>query len=212
VRFVSYPPQGYGPQGYQPYGPPPPGYGPYPLQRPSTALAYITAIVFIVCGVLSLILAIVGWDGADLDNVKMVVALVGAAFSDDVTGNLDFAISVTMSVACTTLTFALILFARLEFVRWILAIVGALVTAYYVYAIIDILSTDGGGEFVAMPLVAWLLWLGATVLAVLPATGRAMRRRSQAGPSGPPGPPGYPPAGYPPPGYPPQSTGYPPQY
>lgn len=199
MRFVSYPPQGYGPQGYQPYGPPPPGYGPYPPQRPSTALAYVTAIVFIVCGVLALILAIVGWEGVDLDNVKMVVALVGAAFSEDVTGNIDFAIAVTMSVACTTLTFALILFARLEFVRWILAIVGALVTAYYIYAIIDILSTDGGGEFIAMPLVSWFLWLAATVLAILPATGRAMRRRQQ-----PAGPPGYPPAGYPPPGYPQQ--------
>jgi hypothetical protein len=157
--------------------------------------------VFIVCGVLALILAIVGWDGVTLDNVKMAVALVGAAFTEDVTGNIDFAIAVTMSVACTTLTFALILFARLEFVRWILAIVGALVTAYYIYAIIDILSTDGGGEVIAMPLVSWVLWLGATVLAILPATGRAMRRRQPVGPAGPPSPPGYPPAGYPPPGY-----------
>jgi hypothetical protein len=190
VRFVSYPPQGYGPQGYQPYGPPPPGYGPYGYQ-PSTGLAYITAIVFIVCGALSLMLAIVGWNGSS-DSPEMMAALVGVAFTEDLTGNADFAISATMTVACTTLTFALILFARLEFVRWILAVVGALVTIYYIYAIIWLLSHDAG-KYIAMVLVAWLLWLAATVLAVLPATGRAMRRRQQ--PMGPP--PGYPPPGYP---------------
>lgn len=194
MRFVSYPPQGYGPPGYQPYGPPPPGYGPYAYGRPSTALAYVTAIVFIVCGVLTLILAIVGWNGSG-ETPTMLIALVGAAFTDDVTGNIDFAVSATMTVACTTLTFALIQFARLEFVRWILAIVGALVTAYYIYAIIWVLSNDVG-KYIAMVLVAFLLWLGATILAVLPATGRAMRRR-QPTPMGPP-------AGYPPPGYPPQ--------
>ncbi|HEX6357506.1 hypothetical protein [Actinophytocola sp.] len=189
---MSYPPQGYGPQGYPPYGPPPPGYAPYGYGRPSTALAYITAIVFVVCGVLALILAIVGWRGVQGDNQIMVAAMVGAAFSEDLTGNFDFAVSLTMSVACTTMTFALLLFARLEFVRWILAVVGALTTAYYIYAIIWLLSNDGG-EVIAMVLVSWLLWLAATVLAVLPATGRAMRRRQQ-----PAGMPGYPPPGYPP--------------
>jgi hypothetical protein len=73
-------------------------------------------------------------------------------------------------------------------------VVGALTTVYYIYAIIWILSNDGG-EVIAMALVSWLLWLAATVLAVLPATGRAMRRRQPAGPPGypQPGPPGYPP-------------------
>jgi hypothetical protein len=189
VRFVSYPPQGYGPQGYQPYGPPPSGYPPYGPGRPSTAFAYVTAIVFIVCGAISLMLAIVGWDGT-ADSLTMLTALVGAAFTEETTGNVDFAISVTMSVACTTLLFAALLFARLEFARWILAIVGALTTAYYLYAIIWVLSHDGG-EYIAMVLVSWLLWLVGTVLAILPATGRAMRRRR------PTGPPGYPPPGYP---------------
>jgi hypothetical protein len=193
VRFVSYPPQGYGPQGYQPYGPPPSGYPPYGFGRPSTVLAYVTAIVFVVCGALSLMLAIVGWNGTS-DSLTMLAALVGAAFTEEATGNVDFAVSVTMSVACTTLLFAALLFARLEFVRWILAILGALTTAYYLYAIIWVLSHDGG-EFIAMVLVSWLLWLAGTVLAILPATGRAMRRR-------PTGPAGYPPGGYPPPGYP----------
>ncbi len=186
MRFVSYPPQGYGPQGYQPYGASPPGHGAYGYGRPpSPALAYVTAVAFIVCGGLALVLAIVGWDGTS-DEVTMVAALVGMAFTDDLTGNVDFAVSATMTAACSALLFGLVLFARLEFVRWVLAVVGALVTAYYVYAIIWILSNDGG-EFIAMALVSWLLWLGATVLAVLPATGRAMRRHQH------PGYPGYPP-------------------
>jgi hypothetical protein len=192
---VSYPPQGYGPQGYPPYGPPPPGYPPYGYGRPSPALAYITATVFIVCGILALILALVGWSGPSENNLDLVVATIGLAFSDDITGNVDFAISATMTAACSTLTFALVLFARLEFVRWILAVIGALVTAYYIYAIIDLLSNDGG-EYIAMVLVSFLLWLIATVLAVLPATGRAMRRKQQQ-PFGPP--PMGPPPGYPPP-------------
>lgn len=205
MRFVSYPPPGYGPQGYQSYGPPPPGYGPYG-GRPSTALAYVTAVVFVVCGGLALTLAIIGWDGSS-DSVTMLLALVGAAFSEEVTSNLDFAISVSMTVACTTLLFALILFARLGFVRWILAVIGALVSAYYIYAIIWVLSHDGG-EYIAMVLVSFVLWLAATVFAILPATGRAMRGRQAPPPSYPQ--PGYPQAG---PGY-PQSgpPGYPRQY
>jgi hypothetical protein len=178
VRFVSYPPQGHGPQGYSPYGPPPPGYGPYGYGRPGPALAYVTAIAFVVLGALALMLAINGWDGTS-DNGTLVAALVGVAFTEDLTGNVDFAISATMSVACSSILFGLAMFARLEFVRWLLAVVGALMTAYYLYAIIWILSNDGG-EFVAMALVSWVLWLAATVLAVLPATGRAMRGRGQA--------------------------------
>jgi hypothetical protein len=96
-----------------------------------------------------------------------------------------------MSVACSSILFGLVMFARLEFVRWILAVIGSLVTVYYLYAIIWILSNDGG-EVIAMALVSWVLWLAATVVAVLPATGRAMRGR---------GPSPYP-----------QQTGYPQQY
>jgi hypothetical protein len=186
VRFVSYPPQGYGPQGFQPYGTPPPGYPPYGYGygRPSTALAYVTAIVFLVCGGLALMAAIVSWDGTT-DSVAIVLSVIGFAFKPDNRTNFDFAIVITMIVACTTLLFGALMFARLEFVRWILAVLGALVTAYYTYAIIRILSNDAG-EFVAVALIAWVVWLTGTVLAVLPATGRAMRRRQ----------PAYPPAGY----------------
>lgn len=168
MRFVSYGPQ-YGPPGYGP-----PGYG--PPQRygpPGNAMAYVCAVLFLVCGVLALITAIVSWDGST-DNVDLLVATIGAAFSGEVTGNIDFAVSVTMTVACSTLVFALVLFARLDFVRWILAFIGGVVTIYYVYAIIKILS-DGGGEFIAMILVSFVLWAAATVLVLLPATGRAMR-------------------------------------
>ena len=207
MRFVSYPPQGYGPQGYPSYGPPPPGYGPYGYGQPSKTPAFIAAILFIVCGALAIMAAIVGWDG-EADSPEMILALIGIAFKGDLTSNFDYAIAVTMSVACTTILFGLVLFTRLEFVRWILGVLGALVTVYYIYAIIWVLSHDGG-EYIAMVLVSWLLWLAATVLVLLPVTGRAMRKRT------PPGPPGYPPQqGYP--GYPPQQgyppSGYPPQY
>jgi len=177
VPIVSYPPQGHPPGGYQPYGPPPPGYGQYPSYGgpPSTALAYVSALVFLVCGGLALMLAIIGWDGSS-DNPDMIAALIGVAFSDDLTGNADFAISTTLSVACTTLTFGLVLISRLGFVRWILGFVGGVVTLYYVYAIIWLLSNDAG-EVISMTLVSWVLWLTATVLVVLPQTGRAMRRR-----------------------------------
>ncbi len=190
MRIVSYPPQGHGPQGYQPYGAPPPGYHPYGYGGPpSPALGYVTAVLFVVCGGLALMLAITGWSGSSEDP-DLTVALIGLAFTDDITGNVDFAISATMTAACTALTFGLVMFARLEFVRWILAVVGGIVTVYYVYAIIWILS-EGAGEYIAMPLVSWLLWLGATVVAVLPQTGRAMRRRRQ--PVQQSYPPGYPP-------------------
>lgn len=198
MPIVSYPPQGYGPQGYQPYGPPPPGYGPYGYGvRPSTALAYVTAIVFVVCGGLALMLAIIGWNGSS-DNPDMMAALIGVAFTEDLTGNVDFAISATMTVACTTLTFGLAMFSRVEFVRWVLAVVGGIVTVYYIYGIIWLLTNDAG-KFVAMALVSWLLWLGATVVAVLPQTGRAMRGKQRAFQQFQQG--GYPP---PPPGYPPR--------
>jgi hypothetical protein len=200
---VSYgPPPGYPQPQYGPqYGPPQgyPGYGPPGRYGPpSNALAYVSAGVFLICGVLALVTAIIGWDGTS-DNVDMVVAMVGAAFSGDITGNGDFAVSTSMSVACSTLTFALLLFTRLDVFRWLLAFIGALVTVYYLYAIIKLLS-DGGGRFIAMILVSFLAWTAATVLVLLPATGRAMRgyhrKLAQYSPQ------------YPAP-YPPQQTGYP---
>jgi hypothetical protein len=195
---VSYgPPPGY-PQQPQ-YGPPPgyPGYGPpQTYGPPSTALAYISALLFIVCGALALVATIIGWDGS-AESPDLVIAIPGLAFSDDITGNVDFAISTGMTVACTTLTFAALLLFRLDFVRWVLGVVGALVTVYYVYAIIKLLS-DGGGRYVAMVIVSFALWAAATVVVLLAATGRAMRgyQRKLAH---------YPPQQQ----YPPQQMGYP---
>lgn len=167
---MSYPPQ----SGHYP---PPPGYypygGPYRPAGPNNALAYVCGGLFLVGGVLALVIALEGWDGTS-DNVDLLVALIGAAFNEETTGNVDFAISVTMSVACTSATFALVLFARLDFARWILAFVGGLVTVYYLYATIKLLA-DGGGRYIAMILVSLLLWASATVLVLLPGTARAMR-------------------------------------
>lgn len=154
-------------------------------------MAYVAGLLFVLCGGLALMLAIIGWEGTS-DNATMLAALVGLAFSDDLTGNIDFAIAVTMSVACTSIVFGLVMFARLEFVRWILGFVGGVVTVYYIYAIIWILSNDGG-EFIAMALVSLLLWLSATVLVLLPHTGRAMRGYQRKLMGGPPGYQGYPP-------------------
>jgi hypothetical protein len=200
----GYPQNPYGQQYAQPYGQPYgqgygaqpgyPGYGP-PGGAPSAALAYISAGVFLICGILALVTAIIGWDGQpSLDTIDIVVAMIGAAFSEEITGNVDFAVSVTMSVACTTLVFALVLFARLDFVRWLLGFIGGLVTVYYVYATIKLLSNDGG-EFIAMILVSLLAWAAATVLVLLPGTGRAMRgyqRKLGQYPQYPAQPTGYP--------------------
>jgi hypothetical protein len=196
----GYPQNPYGQQYGQPYGqgygaqPGYPGYG-SPGGAPSTALAYISAIVFLICGILALVTAIVGWDGLSLDNIDIAVATVGFAFSEDLTGNIDFAIAATMTVACSTLVFALVLLARLDFVRWLLAFIGGLVTVYYLYATIKVLSEEGGGEVIAMILVSLLAWAAATVLVLLPGTGRAMRgyqRKLGQYPQYPAQPMGYP--------------------
>ena len=179
---------------------PPPGYGPYRPPGPNNTPAFLAAGAFLICGVLALVVAIVGWSGSS-DNPDLAVALIGLAFSDDLTGNADFAISFTMSVACTTLTFALVLIARLDWVRWLLGFVGALTSVYYLYAIIWLIS-ENGEDYIAMVIVSFLLWTAATVVVLLPHTGRAMRgyqrKVAQFGQQPYPYPPQqqYPPGGY----------------
>jgi hypothetical protein len=153
--------------------------------------------VFVVCAVFALVAALINWSGPS-GSPEMLLTVIGVAFKPENKTNFDFAIVISMIVAGTTLLFAVLMFARLEFVRWVLAVLGALITVYYIYDIIWILSHDGG-RYIALALVAWLLWLAGTVLAILPATGRAMRHRQPGGPPGypPAGPPGYPPPGYP---------------
>jgi hypothetical protein len=180
----------YGPQ--PGHYPPPPGYGPYRPPGPNNAYAYVSAGLFLIGGMLALIAAIVGWDGQS-ENPDVAMAMVGLAFSDDLTGNVDAAVAITISVACTAILFALLLFARLDLVRWLLGFVGGLVTVYYLYAIIKLLADDLA-EFIAMVIVSFLVWTAATVVVLLPQTGHAMRgyqrKLAQYG-YGQPAPPGY---------------------
>ena len=147
----------------------------YYYQRPpSTVPAYVTAGLFIACSLLSFVLAALGWNG--IDNPHAIAAVIGMLYSGKVTGNVDFGISMTMTVACTTITFALILLARLSFARWFLAALGGLVSAYYASAVVYIV-VHGAISYVALPLLALMLWAAATAMALLPLTMRAMRRR-----------------------------------
>ncbi len=157
------------------YGAPPPGYGYYPPGKPPVALAYVGATIFVVCAGLAMTFAFISWDGTT-DNAHVLAAVFGMAFSDDLTGNVDFAITASMIIAGVTLLFALLFFARLEPVRWILGIIGGIVTAYYLYALIWLLSNDAA-KYIGLAALAFLLWLSATVITLLPATGRAMRGR-----------------------------------
>jgi hypothetical protein len=141
-------------------------------RRPSTAPAYITAVLFLGCALLSFILAFVSWDGTG--SPYALAGVIGMLYSGRLTGNVDFAISTTMTVACTTVTFAGILLGRLAFARWFLAGLGGLVVAYYACAVIY-LVVRGGAQYVAVPVLAMLLWAAATAMALLPFTAKAMR-------------------------------------
>ncbi|MFF5985590.1 hypothetical protein [Prauserella flavalba] len=170
------------PYGYPQQPPPgygyPPGYGP---QRPSTAMAYVAAAFCVPAIAFTYIVAALSWSGPSADNVDALVATLGVAFSDDITGNVDFAISFSISFASTMALFAVLLCFRLGFVRWIIAVLTGIAVVYYIYAIIDLLSNDGG-DYVGMPIVALLLWVIPLVGAVLPVTGRAMRGARQGPP------------------------------
>jgi hypothetical protein len=159
---MSYPGPGW-PQ--PPYG----GHAP----RPNTAPAYIAAALFFLCAVFSLVVSIISWDGTT-SSVEAVISVPGMAFSEDITGNIDFGISTGISVACTFTLFAILLAARLAFARWILVVLGAVVVLYYIYAVIKVLA-DGGGEFIAALALSLVLWLLAEVVVLLPPVGAAMR-------------------------------------
>ncbi|WP_053205169.1 hypothetical protein [Jiangella muralis] len=166
----GYPPQPgyYAPPGQQPYG-----YAPYPpaQHRPATPMPiYLTAALFLACGLFTLIIALTNWFGSP--GPGMTAALVGVAFSGDITGNIDFAVSASMTVACTTLTVAVVLLFKLAFARWILVGLGGLVIIAYFVGIID-LASNGGGRYIALPIVAMVLWIGSVVVALLPVTNRA---------------------------------------
>jgi hypothetical protein len=149
------------------------GY-PRPVYGQRTAPAYGAAALFFACAILSFVLAAVSWDG--VVSPHFGAAVIGVVFSNRLTGNIDFGISATMTVACTTLTCAAVLVARLAFARWILIGIGAIVSVYYVIALVYLLSIDAA-RFVGGVLIALFLWLAATVISALPTTARAMRGR-----------------------------------
>jgi hypothetical protein len=156
------------------YGPVPwdPGY-PQPVYRPSTAPAYAAAAIFGACSLLSFVLAVASWSGTG--NLHFTAAVIGVVFSESLTGNIDFGISATMTVACSTLTFAALLTTRLGFIRWILVSIGAIVSVYYVVALVYLVSHDAG-RYVSVALLSLFLWASATTIGALPSTARAMRR------------------------------------
>jgi len=152
---------------------------PYPQpvrRRPSTLPAYVTAGLFLLCSVEALLIGIALWAGSR--NTFLLAGAVGMVFSGKVTGNIDFGVSATMTIGCTTFTFAAIMFSRLPVVRWVLAGLGGLMVAYYASAIIFIV-VRAPAELVVVPLLSLLAWTLATAAAMLPFTGRALRSGGQ---------------------------------
>ncbi|MCR3721278.1 MULTISPECIES: hypothetical protein [Prauserella salsuginis group] len=204
-----------------PYGAPgapgAPGYG-YPQagfapRKPSTAMAYVTAIAFLPAVVILYISATVSTDsslGSEF-AAYMRMTLTGLAFVDISTDIVDAIIAVTFSYASTLLLFVGLLFARLGFARWIAAGLGFLGFAYYLFAPIKFTligyeiavegqtyETEVPFEYMIFSVIVAVVLLAASIMAVLPATGCAMRGGK---PKQPQAPPGYGPPGYGPPGY-----------
>ncbi|MEU6645923.1 hypothetical protein ABZ863_25710 [Saccharomonospora sp. NPDC046836] len=177
--YQQQPPYPQQPYGYG-YGPPP-GYG-YP-HKPSTAMAYVAAGLFVPVIAFTYIVVAISWDGTPESegDLHALVSVLGVAFSDDITGNVDFAITLSMIFASVTTLFAVLLACRLRAVRWVLVYLAANAVLYYLYAITDLLSNEAG-DYVLLPIVALLLWVVPLVVATLPATGRAIRSARPAGP------------------------------
>ncbi|KOV82293.1 hypothetical protein [Nocardia sp. NRRL S-836] len=105
---------------------------------------------------------------------EAAVALLGLALPRSVIGNGDPAIVATYVAGGVVLLFAVLLFARLGFARWVLAALGFVITAYYVFVVVR-MATTYVSSFLVVPVIALLLWLTAVVVSVLPVVGRAMR-------------------------------------
>ncbi|MGH3629350.1 MAG: hypothetical protein ACRDRL_18170 [Sciscionella sp.] len=195
------PPQ---PQGWQPA----PGYpAPYqPPRRSPNLMAYVAASLFLACATLSIIAAIMGpntnYRGTDAygthigriwEYPSMAIAMIGTAFTD---GNAASPVTrgtpagFTWGFAALTLVLAVLLYRRLSFARWTLCVVGFLLTAYYLYAMIWALS-HGAGSHIFIAFLALVLWVAASVIVVLPPAGRAMRGYRPRFAGYPPPPPQY---------------------
>lgn len=173
----------------QPYpGQPPVGYpgGPKP---PSKAFAVVSALLFLP-NVILLYVVSAPFVADGTPSPHFLVSLIGIPLSEEVTGNVDFAVSVSLTVASVVLVLAVLLACRIPGVRWALVGITLLAVANYVYVVIDVLATVPG-EFVVLPAIALLLWLVSGLVAALPPVGRAMRGAK-------PGTPPHPVAGPPP--------------
>ncbi|GAA1195286.1 hypothetical protein [Prauserella alba] len=217
-RFAQ--PGGYGPAGH---GHPQAGFAP---RKPSKAMAYVTASAFLPAIAILYLSATVATDsslGSEF-AVHMRMTLTGLAFVDSSTDIVDAIIAVTFSYTSTLLLFVLWMFARYGFARWITAVLGLLGFAYYAYAPIKLtligFEVSAGGhtyetelpfEYTITSVIVAVVLLVASIMAVLPATGRAMRGGEPKQPHGPPGP-GAGPPGYGPPGHYPPGYGTPPGY
>lgn len=201
---------GYGASGYGGPGYGAPGYGqPGPwfgARGPSTAMAYVTAIAFLPAIAMLYLSAAVSTDPTPGDfAAHMRVLLTGSAFVDMSTDVVDAMIAVTFSYPSVLLLCAVLLLARLGVARWAAAVLGFLGFAYYVYAPVKLtmLGFEAGAgersvrvelaaEYATFPLIVASVLLVASIVAVLPATGRAMRGYRPKTPMGPGyGPPGY---------------------
>ncbi|PSL58632.1 hypothetical protein B0I31_101853 [Saccharothrix carnea] len=183
----------------QPYpGQPPVGYpggpqahpgGPKP---PSKAFAVVSALLFLP-NVILLYVVSMPFVADGRPSPHFWVSLIGVPLSEEVTGNVDFAVSVSLTVASVVLVLAVLLACRVPGVRWALLGIALVAVANYVYVVIDILANIPG-EFVVLPAIALLLWLVSGLVAALPPVGRAMRGAKPRTPghqvAGPPPPQG----------------------
>ncbi|TDP96027.1 Hsp70 family protein [Labedaea rhizosphaerae] len=151
---------------------PPMPYG-MPMRGPSNAMAYVTAGLFLVVSVLTLICGFINTDSSpEVDD--SFVALVGFQFTEDVTGNGDFAISASLTVGFTVMLFAGLLLTRVGVFRWILVALGAALTISYVWGLIWVIDKNGE-DYLSLLIICLVLWLAATIAAAIPPTGHAMR-------------------------------------
>jgi hypothetical protein len=144
-----------------------------PMRRPNNAMAYVTAGLFMAVSVLTLICGFINTDHSPKVDDSFV-ALVGFQFTEDATGNGDFAISASLTVGFTVLLFAGLLLTRLNVFRWILVALGAALTISYLWGLIWVID-KGGKDFLSLLIVCLILWLASTVAAAIPPTGHAMR-------------------------------------
>lgn len=182
----QYPGQQY--QG-QPYpGQPYPGQPPHPRRAgPNKVMPVVAALLFLP-GVILGYVASFPVVAQEVVSPYLGVSLFGLPLTEAVTGNIDFAVSLTLTVVSLVLCLAVLLACRVPGVRWALVAIAALVTVSNVWAIIEVLA-NWPSEWVVVPAISLVLWLVAALVAALPVVGRAMRGGHPAGPPAMPGPP-----------------------